>query len=374
MDLQRLKKQAKALQRERGGTLATAQLAIAREHGQPSWRALKAHLERARVAPRRALDDEAVATFLRAVGTGELATVEARLRDEPALVNAVGPHPFWGGRPQALHVAIEADRGEIIRVLLRAGADVDGDNTEYSHWSPLMLAIQRRRTKPRRWLLDRGARVNLGEALLAGDDTRALALLKRGRTALGAPVPNDGSWLALARTLAAIDRLLALGASLETRDRWGATPLEAISRSGRRATTLVRHLASHGVAVDAEAYARLGDRRSLARLAASDPDVLHRPGVVKSAVDFGHRALVTWLVDRGADPNARSTDRASHDTCLHSAAWNGDLAMVELLLARGADRTLLDDEHHNTPAGWAEVAAGVTNNAACLAVAKLLRG
>jgi ankyrin repeat protein len=373
MSLERLKQQAKARQRERGGTLAEAQLAIARDHDQPSWRALKAHVEAVRTVPRRMLDDAEIAAFLRAVGNGELAAVQAQLAAEPGLVNAVGPHPFWGGRPQALHVAIEGKRGELVKVLLRSGANVDGDNAEYAHWSPLMIAIDRHDAKARRWLLARGAKVRLAEALMLGDDVRALQLLRRGRAAIAGPVPNDGSWLALARTPAAIDRLLALDASLVARNRWGATPIESISRCGRSAGPLVRHLARHGIDVDAEIYARLGDRRALARIAATDPDAVLRPGVIKGAVDFGHRAVVGWLCDRGADPNARSTDRSSHDTCLHSAAWNGDLAMVEVLLARGADRALLDDDHQNTPAGWAEVAATVTNNAACLDVAALLR-
>jgi hypothetical protein len=48
------------------------------------------------------------------------------------------------------------------------------------------------------------------------------------------------------------------------------------------------------------------------------------------------------------------------------------LPMVELLLERAANPALLDDEHHNTPAGWAKVASTVTNNPACLAVAERL--
>jgi ankyrin repeat protein len=371
MNLENLKKRAKSRQREHGGTLADAQLAIAREHGQPSWRALKAAASSN--APRRDFDEATVAAFLHAVGNGEVAIVTDRLGAEPGLVNAVGPHPFWGGRPQALHVAIEAKRGEIVKLLLRRGANVDGENAEYAHWSPLMLAINRHDAKSRRWLLERGAKVGLGEALLLGDDVRMQRLLKRGRAAIAGPVPNDGSWLALARTPDAIDRLLALGVSQTVRDRWGATPADAISRSGRRAGALIRCLAQRGATIDAEMYARLGDRHSLRRIAASDPTIVLRPGVIKAAVDFGHRALVAWLCDHGADPDSRSTDRASHDTCLHSAAWNGDLPMVELLLARGAHRELLDDEHHNTPAGWAEVAATVTNNPECLAVAARLR-
>ena len=53
------------------------------------------------------------------------------LEATPALVNAVGPHPFWGGRPQALHVAIERNRHEMVICCSRAGADVNGKNEGY---------------------------------------------------------------------------------------------------------------------------------------------------------------------------------------------------------------------------------------------------
>ncbi len=295
------------------------------------------------------------------------------LREAPALVNAVGPHPFWGGRPQPLHVAIETNRFEMVQLLLRAGADVNGRNDEYSHWSPLHIALGNGRGKSRRALVRRGAKVGLVEALVMGDDARALRMLRRGRAALPAVVPGDGSLLMFARTPAAIDRLLALGVSAEAKDKWGATPMAAFSRMGRKGVPLVRHLASRGVPVDAEVVARLGDRHTLVRLIAEDPAIARHPSVITGAVDLGHRALVSWLIDRGADPDARSTDRGSHDTCLHSAAWNGDLAMVELLLARGADPLLIDDENHETPAGWAEVSARVTNKASCAEVAARLR-
>jgi hypothetical protein len=42
--------------------------------------------------------------------------------------------------------------------------------------------------------------------------------------------------LMFARTSAAVDRLFALGASIEARDRRGATPMQALSRLGRRGT------------------------------------------------------------------------------------------------------------------------------------------
>jgi ankyrin repeat protein len=317
-----------------------------------------------------ALPEATVARFLERVGRGDREAVAAMLEATPSLVHAVGPHPFWGGRPQALHVAIETKRPEMVQLLLRAGADVNGRNEEYAHWSPLLIALQEGRGRSRRALLRRGARVGLVEALVMGDDTRALRMLRRGRAALTAS-PSDGSLLMFARTPAAIDRLLELGVSTEARDRWGATPMEALSRLGRRGTALVRHLHARGIAAPPETFARLGDRRTLARLVAGDPALARSPAVIKAAVDFGHRALVAWLLDRGAAVDARSG--GADETCLHSAAWNGDLAMVELLLARGADPLLRDREHDGTPAGWAEVSVDVTNNPACAEVAARLR-
>ena len=98
----------------------------------------------------------------------------------PTLVNAVGPHPFWGGRPQALHVAIETTRREVIDLLLEHGADVNGANDEYDHWSPLMIAINKRTPAVQDALIARGARVGLLEALMLGDDDRADAFLRDG--------------------------------------------------------------------------------------------------------------------------------------------------------------------------------------------------
>ncbi|MGE0442278.1 MAG: ankyrin repeat domain-containing protein [Gemmatimonadales bacterium] len=358
-----------------GARLADAQLALARDHGFPSWRALKTEVERRLAArqPAAAADpgDEATGAFLRLVGTGRLAEVKAALRTLPGLVNAVGPHPFWGGRPQALHVAVEAGRRPMIALLLAAGADVSGRNDGYDHWSPLLLAIDRRRTPVVRLLRSRGAAVGLAEALALGDDRATAEALTTVRGPLP-PSPNGGSLLGFARTPWAIDRLLALGAATDVRDKWGATPAEALSRLGRRGRPLARHLASRGVPVGAAEYARMGDWPALEKLAAGDPALWRNPAVIMAAVDFRHHRLANRLLDRGADPNARA-DFGSRHTPLHSAAWNGDVEMVRLLLARGADRALRDREHHATPLEWAETAIDVTANERCREAAAVLR-
>jgi len=73
--------------------LAEAQLAVAREYGFTSWRALKAHVIRQNASP-DAARDEGVRRFFQLVGTGQTAVVRAVLQAEPRLVHAIGPHPF----------------------------------------------------------------------------------------------------------------------------------------------------------------------------------------------------------------------------------------------------------------------------------------
>jgi ankyrin repeat protein len=306
--------------------------------------------------------------FLRAVGDGEIETVRDMLAADPSLANAIGAHPYWGGRPQPLHVAIETKRRDMFMLLLDAGADPDGRNGEYDLWSPLMLAIHRDRADMREELIRRGARIGLVEALLMKDDAAVDALLANG---LPPAVPNNGSILAFARTPWAIDRLLALGAPIDAEDRWGSTPVEAMSRAGADGGTLVRHMMDCGVAPDPEAFARLGDRNMLAALVESDPDIARRDAVMMAAVDFRHHDLVRWLLSMGANTNARAT-ALSRQSALHNAAWNGDLDMANLLVEHGADLHARDGEHNATPRGWAETAITTTNNPDCAGVAAWL--
>jgi ankyrin repeat protein len=285
--------------------------------------------------------DQIIATFLRRVGTGPLDDVRALLLAVPALVNAVGPHPFWGGRPQALHVAIESGRRDTFDLLLENGANVNGVNDGYDLWSPLMLAINRERTEMRDELMRRGARVGLLEALMLGDDQKVEPLLA-GDT-LPEISPNGGSLLAFARTTRAIDRLLALGAKTEVK----------------------------GVEASPAEYARLGDLETLTRLAAENPSVSQLDSVMMAAVDFRHYDVVQWLLANGGNPNARDEAR-SKQTALHSAAWNGDLRMVQMLVAAGADPSARDEQYDGTPLGFAETAIEVTNNPKCSEVAAYL--
>jgi ankyrin repeat protein len=317
------------------------------------------------------MSEAEAAAFLRAVGDGDIHLVRDLLAADPSLANAVGPHPFWGGRPQPLHVAIETKRWDMFCLLLDAGADPNGRNGDYDLWSPLMLAINRQRPDMQDELLRRGARIGLVEALLMKDDAAVDALLAHGLPRLA---PNGGSILAFARTPWAIEQLVAMGAPIEQKDRWGVTPVEAMSRSGEGAGTLVDvMMIGYGATVDAAAFARLGDRDILAPLLERDRGRVLADVVLIAAVEGRQHDLVRWLLSEGASANARAADR-SRQSALHAAAWNGDLDMAILLVEHGADLYARDEEHRGTPRDWAETSVTITNNPNCMDVAAWLAG
>jgi ankyrin repeat protein len=270
-------------------------------------------------------------------------------------------------------LSIDTKRRDMFDLLIAAGADVNGNNEHNEHWSPLMLTVHWDRPEMRRVLLERGATVGLVEALMLEDDALVEKLLRPGKSALPTIEPNSGSILAFARTPFAIDRLLELGVAPDCKDRWDTTPIQAMSRLGPRGQPLVQHMLKRGIAAEPQEYARMGDKDTLAALIAAKPETAKSDAVMMGAVDFGHHDLVQWLLAQGANANGHS-DWGSQGTALRSAAWNGDLRMVKLLVEAGADINARDPEHNNTPAGWAEVAIEVTNNPDCKDVVDYLAG
>ena len=169
--------------------------------------------------------------------------MSAALAAAPPLVNAVGPHPFWGGRPQALHVAIERKRRDMFDLLLERGADVNGANDSYDHWSPLMLASNQEGHDMRDELLRRGARVGLVEALLLDDDDarRGAAAARRDGSAGVSRRMAGRSSRSRARRSPSI-ACWSWVLPTDVKDRWGSTPIDAMSRLGPSGQPLVRYL------------------------------------------------------------------------------------------------------------------------------------
>jgi ankyrin repeat protein/catechol 2,3-dioxygenase-like lactoylglutathione lyase family enzyme len=254
--------------------LASAQLAVAREYGFASWRALKAELDRRR-APN-------VAELMRACASGDVDALRELLARDPALSRepvAAGStglhlavrHPAalrvlleHGADPNArdagdnaspLHFAAAQGNLDSVRVLLDAGADVHGAG-DLHHGGVIGWAARKDNRRVIDLLIERGARHHIFSAMALSDRglverlveedpdclTHRRSPFESGHTPVHAAfAPPDGlGFLAGEADYPMMQLLIELGADLEAKDDKGRTPLDvAILRGDREAARLL---------------------------------------------------------------------------------------------------------------------------------------
>lgn len=110
--------------------LATALLAVARDYGFSSWRALKTELDQRQ--------QNQVTRFFEACAKGDLGVLRSFLVNDRSLTRVSNPdahHQGWTG----LHTAAKGGHVHAVRLLLEHGADPNareaGDNTYALHWA-----------------------------------------------------------------------------------------------------------------------------------------------------------------------------------------------------------------------------------------------
>jgi len=111
--------------------------------------------------------------------------------------------------------------------------------------------------------------------------------------------------------------------------------------------------AVRGGMMDLVANLALGDWATAERLVTENPKIIEQ-GVLHLMAKRGDVAAVKWLLDHGADPNARWAHWDAELTPLHLAVMDDHVEVVRLLLAAGADPTIRDTKHDSDAVGWAE--------------------
>lgn len=205
-------------------------------------------------------------------------------------------------------------------------------------------------------------------ALMRGNPEGALLLLDAGANPNAARVTADQPalwWAASTGALEVVRALLAKGAKVDARDKWGSSPLTVACSSGH--TDVVKQLLDAG----ADVHNQISDKRTVINLAVrgGKAEILgllldHGADLQSRQPNFtplgfacfeGNAAQVKLLLDRGAKPDATSNGAGfSKATPLHIAARGGKVKMVQHLLDAGAKPTLRDGSG-KTPA---EVAKG----------------
>lgn len=142
--------------------------------------------------------------------------------------------------------------------------------------------------------------------------------------------------------IALIDALVAHGAHADGLDA-------AIAHREFDAARRLIHLGAPLTLTAAIALGLLDDARRLLPGA----DTASRADALVVAASLGLRDGVALLLDAGVDPNIRSARLHCHATALHQAALIGDRDLCDMLLAKGASRTVYDDMWNGAPFGWA---------------------
>jgi ankyrin repeat protein len=106
--------------------------------------------------------------------------------------------------------------------------------------------------------------------------------------------------------------------------------------------------------MDLVACLSLGDRDTAARLVGDDAELVRRGGALHLLAKRDDAAAVQWLLDHGADPNARWMHWDAEVTPLHLTAFSDGVESARRLLAAGADPRIRDSKHDGDAIGWAE--------------------
>jgi ankyrin repeat protein len=307
---------------ERPFVLADAQLVIAREYGFANWAKLKqrvalaGRVDRIRPHPRF---NEALA----ALDAGDIDRLHALVTADPSLVHArtnlQPPYGYFTAATLLHHVAgnpgrdrpLPANVVAVARVLLEAGADVHA------------------RT--------------LGPN---GGDTMGLLTTSAQASNAGVSGPL-------------IDLLLEYGATLDLESD------DCLAASlANHAPCAAEKMIELGAKSDVLAAAALGRMDDLRSFFDGDGTLLARPtrhgkeltdrDAIGLALLYAYvrkqAEAVDFLLERDGNWNMTGVNNG---TALHRAAWAGDLAMVQRLVAKGADINNRDNPFHGTPMGWA---------------------
>jgi ankyrin repeat protein len=289
-----------------------------------------------------------------------------------------------GDNTYAMHWAAAAGHVDVVRQLADSGGDVVGHGDDHelevigwaTAWDGSDDAAHRAVAE---FLLSRGARHHIFSAIAFNLADEVRRIVARDPSALNRRMSrNENNQLPLHFAVrnnrpAMVALLLELGADPLAVDGSGI-PVAAYATSpdiDRPIMEAIRAMTSAELVsaergsrpanigpMDLVAALALEEWQAAADLARQNPELIERGrttgGVLHLMTKRGNVAAVKWLLDHGADPNARWSHWEAEVTPLHLAAMQGHADVVRLLLASGADPSVRDSQHDADAIGWAE--------------------
>lgn len=381
--------------------LTDAQFDVAKQYGFSSWRALKVHIDSLTIEGQlvdaarnganrlKALLDEHPDklqsrskpyewTLLHdAAHAGNLAAVDLLL-ERGIDVNTRES----GDNTYAMHWAAAAGHVDVVKRLVEAGGDVVGHGDDHEleviGWASCWNGTD---TDAHRTVVDilvrHGARHHIFSAIGMNLGEEVRRIVAANPSALNTRMSrNEANQLPLHFSVR-MNRpemtalLIELGADPLAVDGRGqhvaayaSTPdSDRAVMQAIRAMTSAELLsadrgqrASRSAPMDLVATLALRDHEMATRLVRDNAGLLESGGALHIMARRNDMIAVKWLLEHGADPNARWGFGDSEMTAMHLAAWEGHADMVRLLLDSGADPKIHDKEHDSDVLGWAQFA------------------
>jgi ankyrin repeat protein len=150
--------------------------------------------------------------------------------------------------------------------------------------------------------------------------------------------------------------LLELGADPLAPDGSGY-PAAAYATAPDIDRSVMEAIRARGETMDLFTALALGDLEEAARHLRENPRLIEpggtNAGVLHLMAKRNEIEAVRWLLDHGADANARWNHWDATVTPLHLAAAQGHMDVVRLLLQAGGDPRIRDSKHDGDAIGWA---------------------
>ena len=284
-----------------------------------------------------------------------------------------------GDATYAMHWAAAAGNLDVVRRLADAGGDVIGEGDDHQFgvigWATCWDGCD---DDPHRavvdFLISRGARHHIFSAIAMNlpDEVRRIVAANPGALNqrmsrnennqlplhfavrknrpqivallldLGAdPLGVDGSGFPAVACAVSTDVDLPVMAAIEAMT---SAEMKSAERGNR---------APHARLIDLLAALSLGDLDLAERVWSSNTPEQYR-GALHIMSKRGDLRAVEWLVEKGADLNARWAHWEADVTPLHLAALAGHEEIARVLIANGADPQIRDSGHSSTALEWAE--------------------
>lgn len=370
--------------------LHDAQSVIAREHGFPSWAALRERVEELSLQFSEAVDEFVQAAtdgrsgraerllarhpgigranFFTALVLGDAELVEARLTEKPALATTPGGKRGWEPLLYVCHTCVQRGAlarpeglAAIARRLIALGADANARFPWLHHGvrRPMLwgAACVTRQLPLVEALLVAGANPNDGVTLVlaaSNGDRPTIELLKAHGAGVNFPWATDGSsplyailgWTSLPE---GPRWLLENGADANIGSTSGESPLHVAAR--RWDVAMAELLVRHGADIARPradgrtpyAVAELNGNRPVAEwlLAQGSRAELSAVDRFAAACGRGDRPAAEAL--RAVNPGVVAALEVEHYAAFHQAAERGDVRALETMLACGFDPNVPDD-------------------------------